>query len=121
MGCSRLGQLQALGLTANAVQKRAATGRLFRIHRGVYALMPGSLLSREGRWMAAVLACGRGAALSHRSAAHLHGLRPRVGRIDVIVPALTPIVPGVDVHRSVTLTDHDVTVVDRSRSRRSRG
>ena len=113
-GVLALGQLQALGLTTNAVQKRAAAGRLFRIHRGVYALAPGSLLSREGRWMAAVLASGPGAALSHRSAAHLHGLRPTSReRIDVIVPgASARTVPGVDVHRSMTLTDQDVTAVN---------
>jgi AcrR family transcriptional regulator len=37
-GVLALGHLQALGLTTNAVQKRAAAGRLFRIHRGVYGL-----------------------------------------------------------------------------------
>ncbi len=109
-----LDQLRASGLTTNAVQKRAAAGRLFRIHRGVYALVPGSLLSREGWWMAAVLASGPGAALSHRSAAHLHGLRPTAReRIDVIVPsASSRTVSSVDVHRSVTLTNRDVTWVE---------
>jgi hypothetical protein len=109
-----LGQLQALGLTTNAVQKRAAAGQLFRIHRGVYALVPGSLLSREGQWMAAVLASGPGAALSHRSATHLHGMRPTSReRIDVIVPSASRrTVAGVDAHRSVTLTDRDLTTVD---------
>jgi Transcriptional regulator, AbiEi antitoxin len=113
-GVFALGQLEALGLTTNAVQKRAAAGRLFRIHRGVYALVPGSMLTREGHWMAAVLAAGHGAALSHRSAAHLHGLRPTSReRIDVIVPgASARAVPGVDVHRSVTLADQDVTAID---------
>jgi hypothetical protein len=113
-GVLALGQLQSLGLTTNAVQKRAAAGRLFRIHRGVYGLVPGSLLSREGRWMAAVLASGRCAALSHRSAAHLHGLRETSReRIDVIIPsAFARTVPGVDVHRSATLTDRDVTAID---------
>jgi hypothetical protein len=109
-----LGQLRALGLTPSAVRKRAAAGRLFRIHRGVYALVPASLLSREGHWMAAVLAAGPGAALSHRSAAHLHGLRPTSReRIEVIVPgASARTVAGVDVHRSVTLTPTDVTTVN---------
>ena len=64
--------------------------------------------------MAAVLACGHGAALSHRSAAHLHGLRPTSReRIDVIVPgASARNVAGVEVHRSVTLTNQDVTAVN---------
>jgi hypothetical protein len=64
--------------------------------------------------MAAVLACGPWAALSHRSAAHLYGLRPtaRAG-IDVVVPrAVVRRYDGVDVHRSMTLTDRDVTTVD---------
>ena len=56
--------------------------------------------------MAAVLASGA-ARLSHRSAAHLHGLRATSrARIDVIVPgARRAGTPGIDVHRSVTLTD----------------
>ena len=113
-GVFGLGQLHELGLTASAVQKRAAAGRLFRVHRGVYALVPPSLLSREGHWMAAVLACGPNAALSHRSAAHLHGLRPTAReRIDVIIPGSSGrTVPGVEVHRSRTLTADDLTVVD---------
>ena len=42
---------------------------------------------REGRWLAAVMACGDGAALSHRSAAALWGIRPTAAaRIDVTVP-----------------------------------
>lgn len=113
-GVCALGQLRALGLTSSAVRKRAAARQLFRIHRGVYALVPTSLLTREGHWMAAVLACGPGAALSHRSAAHLHGLRPTGReRIDVIVPGSSArTVAGVDVHRSMRLTDRDVTTVD---------
>ena len=64
--------------------------------------------------MAAVLACGPGAALSHRSAADLHGLRrtERAG-IDVIVPGTTARRhDGIDLHRSVTLTAADITIVD---------
>ncbi len=64
--------------------------------------------------MAAVLACGKGAALSHRSAADLHGLR-RTDRegIDVTVPGRRRVkIKGVDVHCSTTLTDADITIVD---------
>jgi Transcriptional regulator, AbiEi antitoxin len=113
-GVFSLGQLHPLGLTANAVQKRAASGRLFRVHRGVYSLMPTPLLGREARWMAAVLACGAEAALSHRSAAHLHGLRlSSRSAIDVIVAGgSSRTAAGVDVHHSTTLTDRDVTVVE---------
>jgi hypothetical protein len=112
-GVLALGRLQALGLTASAMRKRATAGRLFRVHRGVYALTPGRLLTREGHWMAAVLAAGPGAALSHRSAAHLHELRPTGReRIDVIIPGTSArAVPNVEVHRSRNLTDTDLTVV----------
>jgi len=110
-----LRQACSLGMGARAVQQRVATGRLFRIHHGVYAPVPRRLLSREGRWLAAVLACGDHAALSHRSAAHLHELRAttRTG-IDVIVAGRTAHRhPGIDLHRSVNLTIDDVTTVRR--------
>ena len=69
-GVVTLGQLAALGLRRSAVAERARRGRLHRVHRGVYAV--GHLaLTRNGRFMAAVLACGDGAALSHFSAAVL--------------------------------------------------
>ena len=99
------------------MRKRAATGRLHRVHRGVYALVPPALLSVKGRYLAAVLAC-RGAcglaALSHRSAADLHGLRQSHRRaVEVVVFGRpTHRHPGIQVHRSVTLSVDDVTVVD---------
>jgi predicted transcriptional regulator of viral defense system len=104
-----VGQLRDVGLTARAVQKRAAAGRLHRVYRGVYSLVPVGLLSREGHWMAAVLACGPGAVLSHRSAAALLGLRPtKRARIDVTVPRRSAREhPRIEVHRSTTLTAAD--------------
>src|SRR5688572_6431224 len=63
-------QLEELGVGRSAVTEWSARGRLHRVHRGVYAV--GHLsLTRNGRFMAAVLACGEGAALSHLSAAVL--------------------------------------------------
>jgi hypothetical protein len=63
-------QLVALGLGQDAIDCRVRRRRLHRVHRGVYAV--GHLgLTRNGRFMAAVLACGDGAALSHFSAAVL--------------------------------------------------
>ena len=63
-------QLLALGLSRDAIEGRVKRGSLHSVHRGVYAV--GHLaLSRNGRFMAAVLACGEGAALSHFSAAVL--------------------------------------------------
>jgi hypothetical protein len=113
-GVAALAQLVALGLGDGAVRKRARAGRLHRIYRAVYALTPPSLLSLNGRYLAAVLACGPGAVLSHRSAADLHGLR-RTDRapIDVIVAGRTARRHGgIDLHRSVSLAPGDVTTVD---------
>ena len=64
-----------LGLTAERRSTtRVASGRLHRVHRGVYAV--GHLgLGQEARWLAAVLACGDGAVFSHRSAATLWCIR----------------------------------------------
>jgi len=74
-GVVSLEQLRAIGISSHAIAHRVRIGRLHRIHRGVYAVGH-ARLSNEGRWMAAVLACGYGAALSHRSAAALWGLLP---------------------------------------------
>jgi very-short-patch-repair endonuclease len=82
-GVASLGQLRALGLSEEAVRRRARQGRLHRVHRGVYAVGH-TVLRREGRWLAAVLACGDGAVLSHSSAAaHWRLLQTDATRIDV--------------------------------------
>jgi predicted transcriptional regulator of viral defense system len=108
-----LAQLNALGLGRAAVAKRAATGRLHRIHRGVYAVGHGRLTG-EGHWMAAVLAYGPSARLSHRSAAALWNLRRHNRpKTDISVsgrPARSR--AGIDVHTTTTLVDVDCTVVD---------
>jgi hypothetical protein len=58
--------------STNLVGKSSADGLLHRLHRGVYAVGHRSV-SPEGRWMAAVLACGGGAVLGHLAAATLWG------------------------------------------------
>ena len=109
-----LDQLRELGLTEDAVHKRLAIGRLHRIHRTVYSLVPKQLLKREGLYMAAVLACGPGAVLSHRSGAVLHELRDwGYTRIEVTVPSRsTRRHAGIAIHRSTTLSEADVTVIN---------
>lgn len=72
-GVMTTAQLVYVGLSRPAIAKRVASGRLHPMHRGVYAVGHRGL-SREGRWMAAVLARGGGAFLSHGSAAELWGL-----------------------------------------------
>jgi very-short-patch-repair endonuclease len=111
-GVVTLAQLVDLGLSEKGIAERVRTGRLHRIHRGVYAMSP-ARLTREGYWLAAVLACGPGAVLSHRSAASLWELRPSAAQtIDVTVPARSGRRrrPGIRVHRSRRLaTEATVT------------
>jgi very-short-patch-repair endonuclease len=67
------GQLLAAGQTPRVVRRAVEAGRLRPVFRGAYAV--GHLaLRREGWWMAALLTCGQGAALSHRTAAMVWGL-----------------------------------------------
>jgi very-short-patch-repair endonuclease len=104
-------QLAAAGIDRDGVAWRARKGRLHRLHRAVYAVGHRSL-SWRGRWLAAVLAAGDGAVLSHTSAASLWKfLRPIPGPIHVSLPA--PVHrsprPGLRLHRSRTLTRRDVT------------
>lgn len=76
-------QLRAAGLSARSIERRIEASRLHVLHRGVYALGV-HRIGLRGRWMAAVLACGDDAVLSHRSAAALWGLtRSGSGPIDV--------------------------------------
>jgi predicted transcriptional regulator of viral defense system len=112
-GLLTLAQLCEIGLAARAVQHRAAAGRLHRIHVGVYSLVPRELLTRNGHWMAAVLAYGPRAVVSHRTAAALLGLYPTdQQRIDVTVAVRSVRSrKHIRLHRSSTLTRADVTRV----------
>ena len=62
-------QLADCGMSAGAVARAVRHGRLVRVHRGVYAVGHRSL-PVEGRALAALLYAGRGAALSHTTAAY---------------------------------------------------
>ena len=78
-------QLRECGLRESAIDRRLRAGRLHQLHPGVYAVGH-RLIPREGRWMAAVLASGPEAVLSHWPAAHLWMIRPNSRtRIDVTV------------------------------------
>jgi very-short-patch-repair endonuclease len=106
-------QLVALGLNDQGINHRLVKGRLHRIERGIYAVGRPEL-TQHGRWMAAVLSCGSGAVLSHRSAAALWGLRLERGDdIKVSVPFTSPRRrPGVRVHRRPQLRATDLTTRD---------
>lgn len=84
---------------------------LYRIHRRVYAVGH-RVLSTRARYLAAVLACGPDAALSHRAAGDWLALRRHNGRIDVTVPRSRGRHPGLVIHHSRTLATQDLTEVD---------
>jgi predicted transcriptional regulator of viral defense system len=104
-------QLAAIGIDKSGITRRIDAGRLHRLHRGVYAVGHRSL-SWRGRWLAAVLAAGDGAVLSHSSAAALwQYLRPVPGPVHVTVAAAVrrSSRPGLAIHRSRTLSRTDIT------------
>jgi predicted transcriptional regulator of viral defense system len=103
-------QLRALGLSDSAISWRVGRGRLHRLYRGVYAVGH-TRLSAEGRRLAAVLACGTGAVLSHQTAAAQWGIRPSSSPvIHVTVPTTNGRRrPGIRVHRTRSLLPTDAT------------
>jgi very-short-patch-repair endonuclease len=98
-------QLREIGLSDQMIKTRVAHGGLNRLHRGVYAVGHRAV-GRESGWMAAVLAYGPGAVLSHRSAGQLWGLYPR-GEIDpeVTVPGSHEPRAGIPAHRGSLMAD----------------
>jgi hypothetical protein len=106
-------QLLMLGYTSAAIQHGLDTRVLHPLFRGVYAVGRREV-TRQGMWIAAVLSCGPGAVLSHRSAAALWGIRRYwPGEIEVTVPnTRQPRRPGIRVYRRRTLGSSDVTSRD---------
>ena len=104
-------QLLALGLSASAIDRRVWSGRLHVIHRGVYAVGH-PVLPQEGRWIAAVLAAGRGAVLSHHAAAALWELRATERlKVDVTTAARGRSgAAGINLHRVRRLDREDIAV-----------
>jgi very-short-patch-repair endonuclease len=104
-------QLLAVGLGRGAIDRRVSTARLHVLHRGVFAVGH-PVLTRHGVWMAAVLAGGDGAVLSHRSAAELWGIR-RSARtpIEVTVPRHRGTRSGVQYHH-ILLPADEITIRD---------
>jgi hypothetical protein len=102
-------QLVARGSSRTAVDAWVRWRRLRVVHRGVYA-GGGAVLPREGRWLAAVLACGEGAVLSHLSAAvHWNLLSYDAPQPEVTALASRQGVPGIRLHRSRSLDAQDTT------------
>jgi very-short-patch-repair endonuclease len=91
-------QLLDAGLSSDDISYRMRVGRLIAVHRGVYAV--GHLPpSPHAKSMAAVLACGPHAVLSHRSAGALYGLVAHHGRPELTAPT-NHSHRGIDLHRS---------------------
>jgi hypothetical protein len=105
-------QLIDVGVGEGAIELRLARGRLHPVHRGVYAVGH-RVLSAEGRWMAAVLAGGSGAVLSHQPAGALWGIRPARGwEVEVTCARKLRSRRGLKFHWRSLLTD-EVTTHDR--------
>jgi uncharacterized protein YjiS (DUF1127 family) len=102
--------LVSTGVGEEAIRHRLENHRLYRLHRGVYAVGTPDL-DRLGRWLAAVLACGDDAVLSHRSAAALWGLlNPPSGPIEVTVPGRSSYRrSGIRVHATRSLLRAEVS------------
>ena len=95
-------QLVDAEVSESAVDSRIGT-LLHPVHAGVYAVGHPDL-GREGRWLAATLAFGPGAVLSHRAAAALWGLRPAWNAfLEVSAPRSAGGRPGILLHRPRTI------------------
>lgn len=109
-GVVRWDQLIDAGFGRGAIDHRVRIGWLHRMHRGVFAVGHRPL-TREARWMGAVLACGDGAGLSHAGATALWEIRPYSGTwTDVTVPSRAGRVgrDRIRLHRSGALTRDNI-------------
>ena len=101
-GVLDLDELRECGFSKQAIGRRRSRGQLHLIHRGVYAWGHAGL-TLKGLWLAAVKACGPGAALSHLAAAALWALIhwEEHWLPEVTVPSsYGRKIPGVTVHRT---------------------
>jgi very-short-patch-repair endonuclease len=105
-------QLANIGLDRFAIRRRMFAGLLHPVHGGWVYAVGRNPLTRTGRYLAAVMACGSKAVLSHRSAADLWGIRPTDTRLEVTVPELDREIADIEIHRSRILTPEDISVRD---------
>ena len=114
------GQLKLLGITKSAIAGRRETGRLHQVHQTVWSVGHRHI-TREGRWMAAVLAAGPDASLSHLSAAQLRGLSPWASNEIHVIARRRMRIPGIRCHRCLLADDeraeiHGIPVTGLSRT-----
>jgi very-short-patch-repair endonuclease len=100
-GVVSAGQLLRLGWTRKEIQGQVRRGSLHPLYREVYAVGHDRIVD-HGRLLAALLSCGDGSFLSHRTAAAVWGLRPvNTRRVELTVPGINaPHRRGLVVHRS---------------------
>jgi very-short-patch-repair endonuclease len=103
-------QLLAAGVSGSAIHRALHAGRLHAIHRGIYATVAPELLTEEGHLLAALLAAGDGALLSHGTAAwrwRIIAAPPSV--IELAVPRTRRAPAGVNLFESGHLRPGDST------------
>jgi hypothetical protein len=114
-GVVSIRQLQQLfGYSRAGVKRLVDSGRLHRVHHGVY-VVGHTNLSTRGEYLAAVLAVGPGALLSYHSAGRLWGLwqgSPKPIHVTGVVPRHHPAPEGIVRHRARNLVDEDRALVD---------
>ncbi|HET7051660.1 MAG TPA: type IV toxin-antitoxin system AbiEi family antitoxin domain-containing protein, partial [Solirubrobacteraceae bacterium] len=104
-------QLTGLGLGPSAIEHALRRGRLHRMHQGLYSMVRFPALPDLAIELAAVLACGDSALLSHHSAAAVWGLRPSFTgdvHVTVIGKETGRRRPGIRLHRTEALDPRDI-------------
>lgn len=102
-------QVLRLGLTDDGIRSSIRSGVLHRVHSGVYAVGYRAD-TREARWMAAVLACGPDAVLSHFDAAAVWGVYDLLGPRVHVLTRWNRRGAGLWVHRARRLHPDDLSV-----------
>jgi hypothetical protein len=101
-------QMLEQGIGEDLIRSRRHAGLLIPLYQGVFAVGH-RRLSREGRWMGAVLACGPGAVLSHFSAGHLWDLTRSRGAVEVLRRSGGATHEGIRLHQTRRLEPFEVT------------
>jgi very-short-patch-repair endonuclease len=109
-------QLRAAGVDGSMVGRALRAGKLHGVHRGVYATVAPELLTEEGHLVAALLAAGDGALLSHGTAAWRWRIIPALPSVITLVVPRPRTVEGLKLHVSGNLRKDDITLNGRFRS-----
>lgn len=111
-GIVDISELTRAGIAGSTILRWIRSGRLFRLHLGVFSVVRPAMLTIEGRWLAAVKACGPHAFLSHGPAGQHLGIVPRRERFGLHVSLSDRVrrrPPGIIVHRPRILEPRDTT------------